>query len=267
MTDNRVLLYMMWAVFGLMLLTATTRSVAQVTITSTPAQIRMASITPEPLMTESTIESGFEISGDTATPRGITMLEPVSEVNVRTSPEIAEDNQIGVIRAGERYMVVGQYFNWVQFQYDLAPNQRAWVYRDLVTIIGDEAGIPTLVPDATETPEQVSLGVTQTQQAILAQPGGVLTITAQARVIELPDGALEQNGEAGSQAVTSNITPQPTFTYPPGVQVGLPELEVTREIVLDTAIGNTESPIAPIVPILVLGGAGMLGLLLSVLRG
>ncbi|MEM6284670.1 MAG: hypothetical protein AAF787_20950, partial [Chloroflexota bacterium] len=124
MTDNRVLLYMMWAVFGLMLLTATTRSVAQVTITSTPAQIRMASITPEPLMTESTIESGFEISGDTATPRGITMLEPVSEVNVRTSPEIAEDNQIGVIRAGERYMVVGQYFNWVQFQYDLAPNQR-----------------------------------------------------------------------------------------------------------------------------------------------
>ncbi|MEL7235540.1 MAG: hypothetical protein AAGK74_13650, partial [Chloroflexota bacterium] len=219
---SKHILYVLWVICGMALLTPATRSVAQVIITSTPVTIQLASITPEPLATESTVEAGFEISGDTATPRGIIMLEPLSEVNVRTSPEITEDNQIGVIRAGERYMVMGQYFNWVQFQYDLAPDQRAWVYRDLVTIIGDAATIPTLVADATETPEPASLGVTQTQEAILAQPGGVLTITAQARVIALPEDALQQADGGDIAGVASNITPLPTFTYPPGVQVGLP---------------------------------------------
>lgn len=210
-------------------------------------------------------QSDFAISGDTATPRGIIMLEPISEVNVRTSPEITEDNQVGTIRAGERYMVLGRYFNWVQFQYDLAPNGRAWVYRDLIEIIGNESVIPTLVPNASPTVDPLVAGATQTREAILAQPGGELTVTAQSRIIQLPNGAIESNG-ANSGGVLQEETPRATFTYPPGVAVGVPTLVATREVNTNTSTQDASAPVAPIIPIAALGLFGMLGISLSLLR-
>lgn len=236
--------------------------------TSTPAQIQLASVTlaPNIVMTTPAVGgSGFEISGDTATPRGITMLEPISEVNVRSSPEIADNNQLGVIRAGERYMVIGQYFNWIQFQYDLAPDGSAWVYRDLVEIIGNEQAIPTLVPNATSTPDPLIAGATQTREAILAAPGGALTVTAQSRIIQLPDGSVDTANEDTAQQQGQNII-KPTFTYPPGVVAGVPTLVATRAIDTGTPGQANGTPIAPIIPISVLGLFGLLGIGMSVLR-
>lgn len=234
--------------------------------TSTPAQIRLASVTPPPAETQATSNADFVISGETAAPRNIVMLEPISEVNVRSSPEIGEDNQIGVIRAGERYPVLGQYFEWVQFQYDLAPEGRAWVYGDLVNIIGgDLSAIPTLALDATPTQDEQFVGATQTREAILAAPGGELTVTALARIVQLPDGATDGDGGV---AVGAAGAPLPTYTYPPGVLVGVPTLEATRDVQASNAIDGTgQTGVPPIVPIAVLGGFGVLGIAISFLRG
>lgn len=239
-------------------------------VTSTPASIRLASVTPLPQATEpAAAQSDFEISGDTATPRGIVMLEPISEVNVRTSPEIADDNQLGVIRAGDRFMVLGQYFNWIEFQYDLSPTGRAWVYGDLVNIIGDDLSvIPTVAVDVTPTQDAQFAGATQTREAILAEPGGELTVTALSRVVQLPEGVEQAAG--GDGIFNPNETPLPTFTYPPGVIAGVPTLAVTREIQVVNAIdatGNVPDTVPPIIPIAVLGSFGVLGLLVSLLRG
>ncbi len=238
--------------------------------TSTPAQIRLASVTPPPDVTSTSIgqDSGFAISGETATPSGIVMIEPISEVNVRSSPEIAEDNRLGAIQAGERYMVVGQYFNWLQIQYELAPDQRAWVYADLVEVIGgDTTNIPTVVVNATPTPDPLTDGATQTREAILAEPGGELTVTALSRIITLPEGVVEAgNGEG---FVVSNETPLPTFTYPPGVLVGVPTLEATRDIQLSSsqpASSGNVGGVAPILPILGLALFGIVGIMISLVR-
>ncbi len=237
--------------------------------TSTPVQIRLASVTPPPAVTSTPVGgSDFDISGETATPRNIVMIEPISEVNVRSSPEITDDNRLGAIQVGQRYTVVGQYFNWLQIQYDLAPDQRAWVYADLVEVVGgDTINIPTVAADATATPDPLTDGATQTREAILAEPGGELTVTALSRVISLPEGVVDPGSE-GNDIVFSNQTPLPTFTYPPGVLIGVPTLEATRnvQLVAGQDAGAGADGIAPILPIVGLALFGVLGIMITLLR-
>lgn len=242
---------------------------AQEIVTATPAQIRLASPTPipqnDPVGGVGNAQPTFAISGETATPEGTLLLqlrEGVSDANIRSSPEITDDNQIGTIREGERYAVLGRYFNWIQFQYEFAEDNRAWVYVDLVDILGNEAQIPIIDLNATPTLDPVIAGATQTRDAILAQPGGVLTITAQARIIQLPQG---ENSSSGSN-VGGNSEVQPTFTYPPNVIAGIPTLEATRdvEISIPSTSQAVNDSIPPILPIVLLAGLGLLGILYSV---
>ncbi len=251
---------------------------AQVQIpTSTPAPVQINSPTP-PANDDSDTTSDsaggasggdFNVSGETATPRNLIMIEPISDVTVRSSPEISEDNQIGTIGPGDRYNVLGRYFNWIEFQYDAAPDQRGWVYRDLVDIEGNIDTIPTVVLNPTATPDPNIQGATQTIEAILAQPDGALTVTAQARVINLPDDIEDENGESGnpSRELAPEVTALPTYTYPPNIAVGVPTLEATRVINISTSTTVNERAIAPIIPILILSGFGLLGLVVSIARG
>lgn len=244
-------------------------SFAQELPTSTPVQIRLASVTPVPLDVEDT--PVFSISADTATPSDLILFEPLSEANVRSSPDVAADNQLGQIQQGQRYVVLGQYFNWIQFQYDLSPNQRAWVYRDLVQIIGDESAIPTINLDVTPTLDTLNSAATQTREAILSQEGGFLTVTAQARIIELPAGGdsttlpnqfLNLEGEF--------VTPKPTFTYPPGISpqapVALASVPQQPEEVVLIVSTAPDSAYSPILLIGLFGGLGLLGLLYTLFR-
>jgi len=137
-----------------------------------------------------------------------------------------------------------------------------------VEIIGDIESVPTLQPGATETIDPLVVGATQTREAVLAAPGGALTVTAQSRIIDLPEGA-EQPGSSdlnGNSGIQADV--KPTFTYPPGVLVGVPTLEATRDVKpASPAAVTDQSPLPPIIPIVALGVLGTLGLAVSVLRG
>jgi hypothetical protein len=242
--------------------------IAQEAPTATPVQVRIASVTPQvPVFTPTpTLAELSEIS--VPTQANVTLLEPLSEVNVRSSPEITEDNRIGAIRAGERYVVLGRYFNWYQFQYDQVPSRRGWVYSDLVEIIqGDPNSVPEIQLDATPTIDPAILGATQTREAILVAPGGALTVTAQSRIIQLPEGTTQ----AGGVVTTAGATVLPTFTYPPGISLRVTDpapASIQRDTGLPNTIENLTSTTTfpPIIPIAALGLAGVLGLMVSVLR-
>lgn len=263
-----VIIGLLMIAFFMLLLAPQTH--AQELVTATPAQIRLASPTPMPQVNPASGAGGeqptFAISGETATPEGALLLqlrEGVSDANIRSGPEITDENQIGTIREGERYAIVGRYFNWVQFQYEFAEDNRAWVYVDLIDILGDESQIPIIDLNATPTLDPLIAGATQTREGILAQPGGVLTITAQSRIIQLPPG---EDGVARS-SFDSNGEARPTFTYPPNVIAGLPTLEVTRDVEISSPVSNraaTNTGIPPLLPIMVLAGLGLLGVLYSI---
>ena len=238
--------------------------------TSTPAPVRILSPTPpQPIQQDDGAvndETEFDVSGVTATPRGLTIVRPLSDVTARSSPEILDDNQVGTISPGERYNVLGRYFNWIEIQYDPAPNQRAWVYRDVVEIDGNIEAIPTVILNPTNTPDPAIDAETATMSALLAQSDGPATATALARVVQLPDQNVDSDADTGDRVIIPVQTALPTFTYPPNVAVGVPTLAITRAVNFDRAT-DTNQGVAPILPILFFGGLGLLGIIASLLRG
>jgi hypothetical protein len=239
--------------------------------TSTPVQVRIASITPVPDVATATPTPAANIPAPVQTNNRI-LLEPLSEVNVRSSPEITEDNRIGAIRAGERYVVLGVYFNWYQFQYDQVPSGRGWVYRDLVQIIqGDETAIPVIELNATPTEDTLIAAASQTQAAILEAPGGALTITAQSRIIQLPEGTVAAEGQS-QMIAPDQATVLPTFTYPPNVSLRPTDTAIPGNMTENATTGGSNRPSAPtsfppLFAILGLGALGILGLAVTLTRG
>jgi len=235
--------------------------------TSTPIQVQLASITP--VQDVPTPTATLSDAVPTSTPQDVVLIEALSEVNVRSSPEVTEDNRIGSIRAGERYVVLGQYFNWVQFQYDQVPSNRGWVYRDLIEIIqGDEASIPVIEVNATPTLDPQVGAATQTREAILAAPGGALTVTAQSRILQLP--GVEQ-GSDNEVVVPSNGTVLPTYTFPPNISLRPTTSAETDNALVEAPVSGGSTPtgggVPPIIPIVTLSFFGIAGLALSVFRG
>lgn len=185
------------------------------------------------------------------------------DINVRDFPDVS-GTYLGSLEAGRQYTVTGVYFQWIQFEYPDSETGYAWVYRDLVQIIGDEALVPVVDPNIVPTedsPEQIG---TATAQALLQTPEFAETATAQARVVELPteDEAVGADGFL------------PTYT-PPADRVPLQSTEaeaaadVTEEPpdVLDSVVDRVLSgQLPPMVPIVALLGAGLLGVLISLVR-
>lgn len=246
----------------LCLATATYVGSAQEQSTSTPVRAELPTLAPPVI--EAAITS---TPTRTPTPEGLVLLEAkpdAGDVNVRAEPDIGAE-RLGSIRAGRTYTVFGRYFRWIQFQFDDAPTGtvRAWVFDELINIIGDENAIPNLEPGAqpTATPE-ISLGEVEA-------PGNELTATANARTLSLPGAELSSSGTLPQVAETPAQQALPTFTYPPNVVATLPATE-------NGAPEPTQSPVnlpvelpdgvPPIAPIILLGGLGLLGLAVSSLR-
>lgn len=244
-------------------------------VSADPIEQQLASSTPVPasipsplplVVTDVTIATPTQLER-TATPIGPVMLEALTEANVRSQPD-PESERLGTIRAGDQYVVIGRYFRWFQFQYNQTSSGIGWVFDELVTIIGDESSIADLTQ--AELPAQ-DVNLTETS-AILAQTaGGILTATAIINAVPLP--ALTQQNGSTSQINPIPIAPEvlPTFTFPPNIPPRLsPEVFSST---LDQNASATESPqandlvlpstIPPILPILILGGLGVLGLLVS----
>lgn len=244
---------------------------SQEAVTSTPVRVQLPTLAP-PVIDQP--EADVIITATrTPTATGPVLLqarESAGEVNVRAEPDI-EGGLLGTIVWGDTYPVLGRYFRWIQFQYDgaVTGTVRAWVFEELIDIIGDQSLIPNLDPGATSEPTDATAVVSTEIQSILTQtPGGVLTATAGSRILSLPGAELEAPN--GVDATTGTDVPLPTFTFPPDVMLVRTPTPVVQ---LSTETANPETntlpipeDIPPIMPILFLGGLGMLGLAVSSLR-
>lgn len=234
--------------------------VAQVP-TETPAVINLSPVT------QSAVEQPVgDLSGATATrtptPEGIALLEAKEFANVRAEPS-TESAQLGTIRVGETYNVIGRYISWIQFEYPSSPNGRGWVYGELVNLSGNTVNIPDIDPySAVAALDSAASGATATQNIITQTPGGVLTATAISRQSSAPGAATPT--DSGTRA------PEPTYTYPPGMVALAPTAGIAQST--DASGEQTLAPasngnsLPPIVPILLLGGLGLFGLAISALR-
>lgn len=208
----------------------------------------------------------------TPTPLGPVVLEAKTEANVRSQPD-PNSELLGTIRAGDVYPIIGRYFRWLQFQFPTSPSGTGWVFEELVTVIGDATAIRDLTVEAAPTADETALAQTATFEFLTQIPGGVLTATASARIIIIPTqpGVLEATTPDPSQENPVNVLP--TFTWPPDQALALAgtlpvagstaSLDESQSLDISLSVPDR---IPPIVLILALGGAGVLGLVISTLR-
>jgi hypothetical protein len=238
---------------------------AQEMATSTPAPVDLSGVIQQQPQAQFSIPA---TATWTPQPTPSVRLEPLRTANVRILPSTdasgAFGEIIGQIRAGEVYNVTGRFVNWYQFQYPDSPNGRGWVYGELVTIYGDVNAIPVIDLSAQATIDPLILGATQTLAAVTLTPGGLLTATANARVIAAPPsaGGAALSGDGGEPGMIL-----PTYTYPAGI-VFMPTQPAPNGMSeLSAPISRSRTGgIPPIVPIMVLGGIGVLGLAISSIR-
>lgn len=172
--------------------------------------------------------------------------------NVRAGPDINEA-KVGVIYPGDTYPILGKRFQWYYIEFPEAPGGRAWVHESVVVLGGDVAQIVELEAIPTTAPEAIE--AQQTLDAITLTPGLALTLTEQALIT--PTGAFTvQPGEGPTLAPGQ---PLPTFTPPAATPT---PLTIPRQ----NPPADIEGGLAPIIPILILGALGLMGLLVSIMR-
>lgn len=193
--------------------------------------------------------------------------EAADGVNVRADAD-PEADILGLIRPGEQYVVTGRYYLWLRFRYDRSPTGQGWIFGDLVNLSGDTSLIPDLSIEPQATTDATVVGATQTAEAITLTPGAPLTATANARLL------LEPVSVDAVVAGAVNASGLPTFTPPPQlVAAATPQPDGVGEAGANSAgetlpIGAVTLPssIPPILPIIILGAIGVLGLLIGSLR-
>ncbi len=257
--------------------------IAQEVITSTPARV---------VIPTQGAQEQFQ-AGVTATwtrtptvpgPALLQAKEDAGDVNVRSDADI-NGERIGSIRFGDTYVVLGRRFRWYQFQFDTSPSGRGWVFDELVDIIGDESAIPNLDEEVLPTIDPAISAATETQNAVTLTPGGLLTETANARLLPAPGAAdsapLPGNlpgdtsqvleGESGNSEAAAIIA-MPTYTYPPAMVALAPTAVAANPEAMATENPNDllniplPDNVPPITPIVILAGLGLLGLFISSLR-
>lgn len=242
---------------------------AQQNVSPTPLRVQPPTRTPIP--TDGL--AATELPTFTPSPEGPVQLRVAgdSPVNVRSLADVNSD-QLGQIIPEETYTVLGRFFMWYQIRFDSSPNGQGWVFGDLVEIIGDVSEIPDLSV-ATPTPalDAQVIAATETQTFINNNADAQMTATAEARVIAPPgeSGNLPGGNTDGNANSASSVLP--TYTYPPNVPPVVPDIasenvEATATPPETTMSLDVSDGVAPIVPIVILTGIGLIGLLLSSLR-
>ena len=91
--------------------------------------------------------------------------EVIGEVNIRYGPGI-DYPRVGLAQAGQEFAITGYHtqFPWVRIYFESAPNEQAWIARDLLRVRGDLFGTPAIsqtrlnLPPLTATPPAISGG-------------------------------------------------------------------------------------------------------------
>lgn len=199
----------------------------------------------------------------TPTPPAATQLEALpeaGEVNVRSMPD-PSSQRLGVIRAGEQYIVRGRYFSWYLFDFPGSPTGTGWVFGQLVRIIGDESTIPNNDPYAVPT-SAADAEAQATLAALLELPGGDATATAASRIIVLPTSTVDF-----TMALPASGERPPTYTPPAEFNLRIMPTAAPDEqdfVATITAVGV--GGVAPIVPIAGLAAVGLIGFVVGLLR-
>jgi len=262
MTKMRHILFLWLAAFTLCVLLVTLRPesvLAQVRVSATPVsavlpqaqpqaiqqQAMFASPTPTVTPTED-LSIGFEVKPDLGT------------ADVRAMPD-PEGERLDPIKSGTRYIITGRFYKWIRFQYDKALDGSGWVFEDLVDITGTGT-IPDIDPYATPSATPAGGNIEETRAAVTLTPGAIDTLDAQARLIAVPTMATTGEVQAGVL---------PTYTRPAEVAPRQTQAAVSsgRPATLQETLARAATgQIPPIVPILVLGAAGLLGMIVSLWR-
>jgi hypothetical protein len=180
-----------------------------------------------------------------------------SPSNVRSTPDTSgEGNILGKIFPGTFYAVIGRRERWLQIRYDKAPNGKGWVYDGVVDVYGvdDPVAIPTIAVDTIETLDPRQAAQNATARFITATPGAPETATVLARSATGIFTATNQPGTPNAADAGVIVT----FTYPP------PRVEATLPPRGRVAAAEGELP--PIIPLIALGGLGLFGLFVSLMR-
>ncbi len=264
---TRVLIFALVLVAMVCLLLPARWVVSQGSITATPVPVSL----PSPLPFGSVVEASptpaiITSDGGAATAPadiGPVMLEALSEANIRSQPD-PESERLGSIQIGTLYPVLGRYYRWYQFQYDLENGSTGWVYDELVRIVGDETAITDLAAQE-QADTAPDLDATATVASLQQTPGGIETATASSGSIPLP--ALPG---VGNNSMDASPTPPVTFavraTFTLSAAISVPS---SSPIVVAQERGNSTNIVTslpPIFPILLLGGFGIIGLLVSSYR-
>ena len=235
-----VFIFLLLACFVLQMLPVS----AQARATATPVSAVLVAPTPEGLeRSEPTLAPTLS-----PTPLPATRLRALSSagnINVRALPDL-ESEILGTIADDREYQVLRNYYRWYELRYDLSPNGHAWVYGDLVEILGDRSLIIVI-----ENPDEIEL-VGQVQN--LPGDGGA---EAEARTIEI--STIQADSAQSVERVA--VTALPTFTRPAPTPVSF-----TDQPQIATNGPRPWTGIPPIFPIALLGGLGVLGFLISALR-
>jgi hypothetical protein len=178
--------------------------------------------------------------------------------NVRTEPNIEAD-LVQQINPGERFPILGRYFEWYQLQFPAARSGVAWVHNSVVQVLGDPALIPDFSNTELPTQDPAILNAQATADVIILTPGGELTVTAQV-LASTPQAVDSNNSDPNAPQVPAQALP--TFTFPAvtATPINLADLGTARNV----TVGSGGLP--PIAPIAALFGIGGLGLLITLLR-
>jgi hypothetical protein len=244
----------------------------QAVVSPTPVRVTIPTAASVPTQGEPPTEIPPTFTPTDQGPAQLQAREGAGSVNVRLQAD-PDSEIVGTIQFGDLYVVTGRYFRWLQIRYEASPSRHGFIFEELVEIIGDQANIPDLTESALPTQDTTIADTTATWQAVEATPGALLTITADARVLEIPAGANVEPGDDGSEAdgmsASSALTmPEilPTFTFPPNLVALAPtQVPVDEIAVVEPSGANLAIPdgIPPIVPIVVLAGLGVVGLLIG----
>ena len=233
---------------------------SQVRQSPTPIIVNLITPTPFTQQAVATVTPTF-----TATPKGPVLLEAresSGNVNIRAEPD-PDSERLGGISFGTQYPVLRQFFSWYELQYDLSPSGRAWVYGELVDIVGDPSEIEVVdTLEVVPTQNIIDLQATQTWIAITSAPGGAQTATASARVLGVPT-AIDDN----IITVDLVVSPLPTFTYPSDIVAIAPtQSNISSGEDESESRNRSSGRIPPLFSIVMLGGFGIIGLLVNSLR-
>lgn len=221
---------------------------AQVSPSPTPqGQIRL------PTATNTVIGGPTATPSRTPTPTPV-LAEAIGEANLRSGPALNFEI-VGQIVAGNPVPVLGRSVQqpWYLVAWEEAPGGQAWVFEQLVIIIGDITTVP--IVDVPEAPTiDPGVGATETAGILLQTPGAAETATATAFFV--PTGIFTTTPGVEAELPSGVL---PTFTAPP--PINQPDFLAPRG-----GSRADDGGIPAAVVIFSLGAMGVLTLLVGLLR-